>query len=80
MADDPTVGLYNKFSVKRTDGTSAPGEKHDGCEYFVLDIDHDPHARPALVAYADSCAAQFPALASDLRRLANGIALARLSE
>jgi hypothetical protein len=60
-------GIYNKFIVERTDGKSSPGEKHHGCEYFVLDIDHDPHAIPALKAYADSCDAEYPLLAKDIR-------------
>lgn len=64
---DKTKGIYNKFHVERTDGKSAPGEKHEGCAYFVLDIDHDPHAIPALRAYADSCEAEFPLLARDIR-------------
>lgn len=51
---DRNRGLYDKFFVERTDGSSTPGEKHDGCEYFVLDITHDPHAGPALLAYAES--------------------------
>ncbi len=63
---DAARGLYRKFKIERTDGRSEPGEKHDGCEYFVLDIDHDPHALPALKAYADSCRAAFPKLANDL--------------
>lgn len=63
---DRTKGLIEKFHVERTDGKSAPGQKHDGCEYFVLDITHDPHALPALAAYAASCRADYPLLASDL--------------
>lgn len=51
---DKTRGLYGKFLVERTDGTSALGQKHEGCRYFVLDIDHDPHSGPALLAYAES--------------------------
>lgn len=66
---DKEKGLYNKFVVTRTDGTDAPGEKHDSCTYFVLDLTHDPHAMPALEAYANSCAEDFPTLAADLRRL-----------
>lgn len=46
--DERTTGLYRKFIVTRTDGKSAPGQKHDGCDYFVLDLTHDPHAAPAL--------------------------------
>ena len=63
---DPPGGLYGKFKVERADGRSAAGEKHDGCDYFVLDLDHDPHALPALRAYERSCRIAFPALARDL--------------
>lgn len=66
---EPTRGLYEKFNVSRTDGTSVPGGKHAGCRYFVLDVTHDPSAKPALLAYADSCEADYPLLAEDLRRL-----------
>ena len=38
---DPTRGLYDKFYVKRTDGKSEPGQKHENCKYFVLDLTHD---------------------------------------
>lgn len=68
--DKHSVGLYEKFRVERTDGKSAPGEKHSGCRYFVLDLDHDPHAAPALKAYAESCESEYPNLAADLRRIA----------
>lgn len=66
---DQTKGLYEKFRVERTDGTSAPGGKHDGCEYFVLDMDHDDHARAAIEAYVLSLesAEEYPKLAADLR-------------
>ena len=68
MAQDGPI--YDKFIVERTDGTSAPGQKHHGCRYFMLDIDHDPHAIPALRAYADSCGRDgFPQLADDIRRM-----------
>ncbi len=64
----PERGLYDKFRrIERTDGKSAPGEKHDGCEYFVLDLTHDVHAKAALLAYADSCESEYPKLAADLR-------------
>lgn len=61
-----TAGLYRKFEVKRTDGTSEPGGKHEHCRYFVLDLDHDPHAAAALDAYAWSCREDYPMLSSDL--------------
>ena len=69
---DAHRGLYRKFHVVRADGRSAHGKKHDGCEYFVLDLDHDPHALPALKAYEESCREGFPDLAFDLatKRLA----------
>ena len=60
-------GIYNKFNVTRTDGTDAPGEKHFGDEYFVLNLTTDKHTIPAIAAYAESCAAEYPLLASDLR-------------
>jgi len=63
-------GLYQKYRIERTDGRSAPGEKHHGCTYFVLDLNHDPHARAALRAYAESCAETHPELAKDLKRTA----------
>ena len=63
------TGIYNKFTVTRTDGTDAPGEKHDGCDYFVIDVTHDRHAAAALLAYAHSCADEKPELARDLHAL-----------
>lgn len=69
---DPTKtnaqqGLYGKFRVERTDGSSAPGGKHHGCQYFVLDVTHDKHAAVALAAYAGAVAATHPQLAADMR-------------
>lgn len=61
-------GLFRKFDVRRTDGSSAPGGKHEGCEYFVLDTTHDKLAAVALEAYADACEATHPLLAEDLRK------------
>lgn len=72
MTDDtrPTSensrGLYNKFSVIRTDGRSAVGEKHHGCRYFVLDLSHDKFAYKALAAYANVCFDEYPQLSDDL--------------
>ncbi|WP_454691185.1 hypothetical protein [Achromobacter aloeverae] len=60
-------GIFRKFDVCRTDGSDAPGGKHHGCRYFVLDVDHDAYAAAALGAYADACEATHPALACDLR-------------
>jgi hypothetical protein len=57
---DRTRGLYGKFFVERTDGKSAPGERHDGCEYYVLDLHHDKYAVAALRAYAEHCQDEYP--------------------
>lgn len=59
-------GLYEKFHVTRTDGSDAPGGKHEGCRYFVLDATHDPHTPAAMRAYAASCAVTHPLLAADI--------------
>lgn len=60
---DTERGLYRKYSVVRIDGKA----KHDNCEYFVLDMTHDPLAVPALCAYADAAsAAGYYKLARDL--------------
>lgn len=60
------VGLYDKYEVRRTDGKSAPGEKHHGCRHFVLDLAHDPFAVPAISAYRAACEDKHPKLAADL--------------
>lgn len=59
-------GLYRKFNVTRTDGTDRPGGKHHGCEYFVLDLTHDPFAVHAIASYIIACRDQYPSLAHDL--------------
>lgn len=66
---DPSKGLYRKFIVTRTDGSSEPGGRHHGCSYFVLDVSHDEHALVALEAYAESCTKELPLLAADLRQV-----------
>lgn len=67
-ADGP---LYHKYDVFRTDNAETdPESKHyGGCRLFVLDADHDPYARPALIAYADACRATHPQLADALWEL-----------
>lgn len=65
--DKRNTGLYRKFQVTRTDGSSSPGGKHENCEYFVLDLDHDKFALPALKAYAMACVSEYPALSIDLQ-------------
>jgi len=59
-------GIFEKFSVQRTDGSDAPGGKHHGCKYFVIDLDHDQYARAAMRAYAAACRATHPLLADDI--------------
>jgi hypothetical protein len=71
---DPTRGLYNKFRVERVDEADRPGGKHHGCHYFVLDLDHDPHAKAAIEAYANSCEGEYPLLARDLNEIAGSAA------
>ncbi len=63
-------GLFGKFIVARADGRDKPGEKHCGCQYFVLDCTHDPFAIPAIRAYAEACRNEYPVLSEDLRKLA----------
>lgn len=47
-------GLTRKYQVQRHDGRDGSGQKHEGCEYFVLDLTHDKNARVAASAYADA--------------------------
>ncbi len=65
-ADDRERGLYEKYMVTRTDGSDAGDCKHEYCEYFVLDLMHDPFALPALRAYRSACMKEYPELARDL--------------
>jgi hypothetical protein len=70
MRDDDTHrGLYRKYTVTRTNGSSGPGGKHEHCRYFVLDLEHDHYAFDALSAYAEACKIALPELARDLRKL-----------
>lgn len=67
---DRNNGIYRKFIVTRTDGASSAGKKHYGCRYFVLDVDHDPHSIPALMAYAKSAGNDgYLELAADIYKL-----------
>lgn len=61
-----TRGLYQKYRIERTDGSSGPGRKHENCEYFILDLTHDPHAVTALERYAESVSHANPTLYDDL--------------
>lgn len=71
--DDKDTGLYQKYNVRRTDGHDLPGEKHDGCSYFVLDLDHDKFAIHALLTYAAECRDEYPLLYVDILKLLAGV-------
>jgi hypothetical protein len=70
MSGEQNIGLYGKYTIHRNDGTDAPGQKHEHCRYFVLDLNHDPSAKPAILAYAKACEKTHPVLAQDLREQA----------
>jgi hypothetical protein len=61
---DESRGIYKKYYVERLNDNQ---HKHDGCTYFVLDLQHDKFSRPALRAYAKACEKKFPQLAKDIR-------------
>ena len=66
--DETKMGIRtNKFSVRRTDGSSNPGCRHENCSFFVLDWEHDQFAPTAAYAYAEACAEEYPKLAEELR-------------
>lgn len=44
-----SAGLQQRYRVEKIND---PAGKHDECRYFVLDPQHDPFARVALLAYA----------------------------
>ncbi len=78
--DDTKRGLYRKYSkIERDDGSTGPGEKHEKCEFFVLDLEHDKHAKAAIRAYAESCAKEFPGVGKGSSRDAEADAGLRLS-
>lgn len=58
-------GYYEKYNVYRKDEKVIP----DGTRFFVLDLDHDPLARPALLAYIEAGKDQYPELANIPRDL-----------
>lgn len=55
-------GLENKYIVKRTDGADQLGGKHEGCDLFVLDLTHDPHAKTGILHYATAIRVNRPIL------------------
>lgn len=70
LIDPSDLGIIHKFDVKKVND---PEGKHDYCWYFVLDPQHDPHARIALAAYAVDCAPHYPRLAEDLRKVLGNV-------
>jgi hypothetical protein len=56
-------GLVAKYEVTKLND---PTGKHEGCNYFVLDPQHDPTARIALKAYADAILPYRPQLSADI--------------
>ena len=70
MTDKQAKGIYQKFLVTRVDGRDAAGQKHEHCQYFVLDLQCDEFAPAALKAYARACRKRYPTLADDLLRAA----------
>lgn len=73
MPSEKDGPIWGKFRVRRTDGRDAPGCKHDGCAYFVLDLTHDGYAAAAALAYADACEAEYPKLANSIRERVDSI-------
>ncbi len=65
---DTDKGLYKKYEIKRVDGK--PGREN--CQYFVLDLCHDPYARQALEAYMKALPPDYALLKSDLSLLLDG--------
>ena len=55
-------GLFPKYTVSRTERS----DKHINCDYFVLDLTHDPIAREAAMHYAALCRETRPQLSADL--------------
>lgn len=75
--EDKEKGLYKKYRVTRTDGSSKKGGRHHNCIYFVIDTIHDKYAIPALSAYAKACSNEYPSLSADLKKL---ISIMEISE
>jgi hypothetical protein len=65
---DTDKGLFNKYEVKRIDGK--PGREN--CQYFVMDLCHDPYAKPALEAYIKALPEEYALLKADLTKLLGG--------
>lgn len=64
---------HDRYLVKRADGSSTPGGKHENCEYYVLDLDCEPLVHVALDAYATACEMAFPVLSNHLKARVIGL-------
>jgi hypothetical protein len=61
---DKATGLYSKYMVERIND---PDGKHNDCDFFVLDLTHDPIARFAMNFYIQKCIDDgYSKLAADL--------------
>lgn len=67
---DKDEGIHHKFNVERTDGSSAPGGKHENCFHWVLDTVHDPFSAPAIQGWAEAAGKEgYYTLAGELFKL-----------
>lgn len=63
---DKERGLYGKYIVQELDEVGElKAKQHEG-RYFVLKVEKDPFAIPAMKAYARACADEYPQLAADI--------------
>lgn len=65
---EQSKGLYNKYKVERIDGK--PGREN--CQYFVVDVCHDPYGPAAVRAYIDALPDDFAQLKADLEKILQG--------
>lgn len=65
---DRERGLYGKYIAYRVAPFAGRADALVREPFFLLKYTTDPHARVALAAYADSCEADYPVLAADLRK------------
>lgn len=62
MSDYKKGGLEPRYKIEKTNGEPI----NPNAKYFILRYDKDPHARVALLAYANSIALENPQLANQL--------------
>jgi len=68
---DSDRGIYAKYDVKRRND---PSGRHADCRFFVLDPEHDIHARGALETYQDLVGGEYPHVAADIAEWLDGLA------